>query len=372
VLSSPDNMTKMIVNTCIFEHRPLIRSTMIIFLLSISITYQLLGRSDQSNSNTSIMVSAFSCRHTVQRKENPMSSSLHAVSLVTGRVISPIKHRTYTSKSREHNIIGNIPTRPLAPPFPDGLNKGRIVTLPPSEHYLIDKNQNSLLPPRDISVWLPPDYDLHPNMKFPVLYCHDGQNAIQDSSSWTGSSWRLAGALTRLSERKLLTRTTETNSPPIIVLIPSASDRVLFVPRRHLEYGDGVQIFSQAHADFVGLTLKPLIDAKFRTIRDKGGNSVMGTSLGGQASLYLCLRHPDVFGAAVCMSPAFQPGVLTSVVTLPESSFQDKTIYLDNGGDDDEVKVPLVDIWDHVTTEHWWNPGYWWLDCQLQPGIGMF
>jgi len=369
VLSSPDNMTKMIVNTCIFEHRPLIRSTMIIFLLSISITYQLLGRSDQSNSNTSIMVSAFSCRHTVQRKENPMSSSLHAVSLVTGRVISPIKHRTYTSKSREHNIIGNIPTRPLAPPFPDGLNKGRIVTLPPSEHYLIDKNQNSLLPPRDISVWLPPDYDLHPNMKFPVLYCHDGQNAIQDSSSWTGSSWRLAGALTRLSERKLLTRTTETNSPPIIVLIPSASDRVLFVPRRHLEYGDGVQIFSQAHADFVGLTLKPLIDAKFRTIRDKGGNSVMGTSLGGQASLYLCLRHPDVFGAAVCMSPAFQPGVLTSVVTLPESSFQDKTIYLDNGGDDDEVKVPLVDIWDHVTTEHWWNPGYWWLDSQLQPSI---
>lgn len=51
------------------------------------------------------------------------------------------------------------PQRPLAPPFPDGLNNGRLVTLPPSEHYLLDSNLSGntlLLPPRDIQVWLPP------------------------------------------------------------------------------------------------------------------------------------------------------------------------------------------------------------------------
>lgn len=73
------------------------------------------------------------------------------------------------------------PRRPLAPPFPDGLCNGRLVTLPPSEHYLLDSNISGnrlLLPPRDIQVWLPPDYDNHPDMRFPVLYCHDGQNAM--------------------------------------------------------------------------------------------------------------------------------------------------------------------------------------------------
>ena len=46
-----------------------------------------------------------------------------------------------------------------------------------------------------------------------------------------------------------------------------------------------------------------------------------------------------------------------------------KSIYMDNGGDADDVKVPLFDFMDHTTPAHWWNPGYWWLDTQLQPSI---
>lgn len=362
----------------------LIRSMVtFILILSIATVSQTQDQTGASNpGNVLIVVYAFSNSNTVRRevKPKPLSlSSFHKTRLVTKGVGSNIERKTHTLHSRPakdikptQNTKDNPPTRPLEPPFPDGLNKGRIVTLPPSDHFLLDRKLSGnslLLPPRDILVWLPPDYDLHPDMSFPVLYCHDGQNAIQDSSSWTGSSWRLAGALTRLSERRLLTRTTETNSPPILVLIPSASDRVLFVPRRHLEYGDSSQTFAQAHADFVALTLKPLIDETFRTVREKEGTAVMGTSLGGQASLHLCLRHPDLFGAAVCMSPCFQAGVLASVATLAESVFDDKMIYMDNGGDDHEVKVPLVDVWDHLTTVHQWNPGYWWLDSQLQPTI---
>lgn len=82
-------------------------------------------------------------------------------------------------REEEDSLI--VPTRPLMPPFPDGLCGGRLVTLPPSEHYLLDTNLSGntlLLPPRDIQVWLPPDYDKYPNMRFPVLYTHDGQNAM--------------------------------------------------------------------------------------------------------------------------------------------------------------------------------------------------
>jgi len=289
-------------------------------------------------------------------------SNSNANTMMSPRSTTATTLRTYQLKT---------PVRDLKPPFPDGLNGGRLVTLPPSEHY----NQNSnpsgnsfILPPRDIKVWVPAEYDKHPDMKFPVLYCHDGQNAVQDSTSWTGYSWRLAGALTRLAERQLL-QTNELCAPPIVVLMPCAEDNLAFVPRRHLEYGDISQTFAQSHADFVGLTLKPLIDSKFRTMPEKEHTAVIGTSLGGQASLHLLLRHPDLFGKAACMSPAFQPSILTSVATFSTSTLQDKTIYIDNGGDVDDVKVAFLDPFDHLSKEHWWNPGYWWLDSQLQPGI---
>mmetsp|Transcript_25237 Transcript_25237/g.29208 ORF Transcript_25237/g.29208 Transcript_25237/m.29208 type:complete len:378 (+) Transcript_25237:413-1546(+) len=270
--------------------------------------------------------------------------------------------------------------RPLTPPFPNGLNNGRLVTLPPSHHYKLDTNLSGntlLLPPRDIQVWLPPDYDKYPNMKFPVLYCHDGQNAFDDSTSWTGYSWRLTGALTRLAERKLLTQTTSTYSPPIVVSIPSSDERIAnLIPRRHLEYGDISQSFAISHTDFVAKTLKPLIDNQFRTKSDVENTAVIGTSLGGQASMHLVLRYPDLFGKVACLSPAFQPSILSSIATLQSNDeqlglLQQKTIYMDNGGDDDvsNIKVPYIDVVDFMSKLHWWNPGYWWLDSQLQVGI---
>lgn len=253
-------------------------------------------------------------------------------------------------------------------PFPDGLNGGRLVTIP-AANLSYHRYDNNVLPPRDIQVWLPKEYDEHPDVPFPVLYCHDGQNAIEDSVSWTGYSWRLAGALARLAKRKKLKRTNDISSPPIVVLMPCAEERVGPIPRRHLEYGDISQTFAQSHADFVALTLKPMVDSIFRTMPQKEHTSVIGSSLGGQASLHLLLRHPKLFGKAACMSPAFQPSIVTSVATTPVHTFRDKTIYIDNGGDMDDVKVAFLDWSDHFSARHWWNPGYWWLDSQLQPGI---
>jgi len=362
--------------TCCHSIYAIIQSFGFLFIiLSLSSGVKRLDKVLHSTSSL-IMVHAYSYGESVRPGQKyQVIGSLDRCRQVVERAAAVVAQKSNSrpkSIASKANTSKNIPKRPLAPPFPDGLNGGRIVTLPPSEHYLLDKDQSGdsqLLPPRDVDVWLPPDYDLHPNMNFPVLYVHDGQNAIKDSSSWTGSSWRLAGALTRLSERKLLTRTTETNSPPIVVLIPSCDDKIFFVSRRHLEYGDISQTFAQAHADFVAYTLKPLIDAKFRTVSGKEGTATIGSSLGGQASLHLCLRHPDIFSAAACLSPAFQAGALTSVTILPQLAFVGKSIYLDNGGDEEDVKVPLIDLLDHATKEHWWNPGYWWLDSQLQVSI---
>lgn len=36
--------------------------------------------------------------------------------------------------------------------------------------------ENVLLPPRDVKVWLPKGYYENRSQRYPVLYCHDGQN----------------------------------------------------------------------------------------------------------------------------------------------------------------------------------------------------
>ena len=172
--------------------------------------------------------------------------------------------------------------RSLEPPFPEGLCGGRIVEIPPEETFGIDVNLaninlggNLVLPPRTISVWLPPDYGN--DSRHPTLYVHDGQNAWNDTSSWTGTSWRLTGALTRMADHGLL----ESSHIPIVVLLPSMDgDFLPGIRRRHLEYGDSNLPFAQSHADFVAETVKPYVDARFRTDPDPATCMCMGSSLG--------------------------------------------------------------------------------------------
>ena len=51
------------------------------------------------------------------------------------------------------------------------------------------------------------------------------------------------------------------------------------------------------------------------------------------------------------------------------STLTGKRVYVDIGGDFGDVRVPAFDPLDHATSVHWWNPGYFWLDTQLQPGV---
>ncbi|HEY8534849.1 MAG TPA: alpha/beta hydrolase-fold protein, partial [Vicinamibacterales bacterium] len=59
-----------------------------------------------------------------------------------------------------------------------------------------------------------------------------------------------------------------------------------------------------AYLDFLTATLKPQIDAHFRTRREAEATAIAGSSMGGLISLYALLRRPDVFGAAAVMSPS--------------------------------------------------------------------
>jgi enterochelin esterase-like enzyme len=139
-------------------------------------------------------------------------------------------------------------------------------------------------------------------------------------------------------------------------MLPSEdSDLLPGVRRRHLEYGDMSLPFARAHVDFVANTLKPLIDSMFSTLPDAKDTYALGTSMGGQASLHMVMRHPDKFGGAACLSPYFAESTL-STVSESIQLLQDKKLYLDIGGDIKDKRVAWLDIFDHLESYHRWNP----------------
>jgi predicted alpha/beta superfamily hydrolase len=81
---------------------------------------------------------------------------------------------------------------------------------------------------------------------------------------------------------------------------------------------------------FLVETLKPRIDAKYRTLSDPANTAAMGSSLGGVVSFYLGWQWPEVFGKIACLSSTFtfRDDLLERVSHEPKRSLQ---IYLDSG-----------------------------------------
>lgn len=145
---------------------------------------------------------------------------------------------------------------------------------------------------RDLIVALPPGYreaDLH----YPVVYMHDGQNLFDPVTSYAGD-WELVGELPALARA---------GTPAIVVGIPNMGRqrRYEYSPFRDIIHGGGG---GDRYLAFVVETVKPLVEATFRTTPGRAHTVLAGSSLGGLISLYGLYRYADVFGAAGVQSPA--------------------------------------------------------------------
>jgi enterochelin esterase-like enzyme len=94
--------------------------------------------------------------------------------------------------------------------------------------------------------------------------------------------------------------------------------------------------------------LKPLIDGKYRVLKDPTNTAAMGSSLGGVVSFYLGWQWPEVIGKIACLSSTFtyRDNLLDRVSAEPKRKFR---IYLDSGwpGDNYEATRSMRDrlIW---------------------------
>lgn len=149
---------------------------------------------------------------------------------------------------------------------------------------------------RQVTVYLPPGYDEHPDRRYPVLYMQDGQNLFDPQRSYIpGQHWQLKEAAdAAIGER--------TASPMIIVGIDHAGPARIdeYTPVRDPKHNGGGK--AADYAKFLLEKVKPAIDQRYRTIPNQ--TAVGGSSLGGLVSLYLVLKHPDVFRAGAAMSPS--------------------------------------------------------------------
>lgn len=238
----------------------------------------------------------------------------------------------------------------------DGPGMGRIARPSLVSTWMASRSrlEQLAIPTRNVRLWLPPAYDRSRTARFPTLYVHDGQNVLDDHESWTGHSWRLASTLSRLI-------TAGAAAQVILVVIDNVSER------RALEYSDSP--VGDAYLDFVFGELKPRIDCEFRTLAAADQTAVMGSSLGGLAAFRALWKRPEDVGHCACLSPVFQLPLLLDVALnggrlgATPARHAPRKIYIDNGGDTAEQSVSLIDLADGL------NPGYWFLDSQLQPGV---
>ena len=173
------------------------------------------------------------------------------------------------------------------------------------------------LTPRDVAVWLPPDYDAEPTRRYPVLYMHDGQNCFDPQTAAFGHAWHIDTEATRLIRAGAI-------EPLIVVAIWNT-------PNRRLEYGADSTL-STAYVQFVYTTLKPLIDATYRTRPEAAHTAVMGSSMGGLIAFMMAWGHPEIFAKAACLSPAFGHGDILARVAMTQDGPKPIRLYLDNGG----------------------------------------
>lgn len=143
---------------------------------------------------------------------------------------------------------------------------------------------------RDLVVWLPPGYDASSAQHYPVLYMFDGQNLFDPATSTLGIDWAADEAADSLIRARTV--------PPMIIVGMNSS------AQRTAEYLPGA--LTAKHMAYVIGTVKPLIDATYRTRPEPASTWVGGASAGGIAAFMLVWERPDVFSRALAFSPAFQ------------------------------------------------------------------
>ncbi|MBI5880345.1 MAG: alpha/beta hydrolase [Chloroflexi bacterium] len=178
---------------------------------------------------------------------------------------------------------------------------------------------------RDLYVRLPASYGTG-ERHYPVIYMHDAQNLFDPATSFAGDTWQVDAAMGTLAAEGI---------EALVVGIPHMGDQ------RTQEYNPWAR--GEPYLAFVVETVKPRVDAAFRTLAGRHDTGIIGSSLGGLISIYAYFRYPDVFGHVGGLSPSLWANrfeILSYVANAPLVSGK---VYIDHGTREGSA-VPLRDV----------------------------
>jgi enterochelin esterase-like enzyme len=165
---------------------------------------------------------------------------------------------------------------------------------------------------RAVRIYLPAGYD-QSDERYPVVLFHDGLDYLT-----LGNAANVFDNL--IHDRRI--------PPCIAVFVPAIN--------RTQEYaGNQIDIFT----DFIINTLMPCVDARYRTRTDPEARAMVGASNGGNITLYVAMKHPEVFGCAAAQSSNIIPLISETFEKGPVLPLR---LYLDLGTYDLAVLIPIV------------------------------
>lgn len=133
--------------------------------------------------------------------------------------------------------------------------------------------------PVGYTIYLPPDYDQHPDQRYPVIYSLHGNG---------GNEIKGLESMAVLHEG-----ITKGWWPPMIMVRPNGGYSTFYK-----DSADGLlPIETMFIKEFI-----PYIDATYRTVAASYGRCIEGFSMGGRGSTRLAIKYPELFCSLFCQA----------------------------------------------------------------------
>jgi predicted alpha/beta superfamily hydrolase len=264
---------------------------------------------------------------------------------------------------------GCASTGPSLPPPPPGRRPEptafeRVVAAgreqPGRIDYLPDFPMPQLETVRDIWIYTPFGYD-DSEAAYPVLYMHDGQNLFYPDLSFAGE-WMVDEIMDGLVASGLF------GGAIVVGIANGGNDRVREYAPYPTDFNGGESRADQ-YLKFIVDELKPWVDENYRTIEDRTGTAMAGSSLGGLISLYAFREYPEVFSTIIAMSPSLwvEDGLfLRETIAAEYPGGLPMKIYLDMGTAEGSENVEFVERLSDIYTQAGAGP----VLSVIEPGAG--
>ena len=145
---------------------------------------------------------------------------------------------------------------------------------------------------RHALVYLPPDYDTQPKIRYPVLYLQHGGG--EDETGWirqANANFILDNLIAAKSSKSMIVVMAYGYASRAGQTVPDLTGKPFGSP----EMMKAMQDMSAAFEDDVTQVLIPFIDSTFRTFSDRDHRAMAGLSMGGMQTFQVTFDHLDCF-----------------------------------------------------------------------------